>query len=147
MNLDEKEKKIRAHLIFEVIGKPKEHLVKALEQILEKLEQEKGVEIENKKVNEPVEMKNQEEFFSDFAEAEILVEDITTLNALMFKYMPAHVEIISPELIALQNNGWNEIFNDMLRKIHGYDEVTRVLQVKAAQMQKKINELEEKEKK
>ena len=55
--------------------------------------------------------------------------------------MPAHVEIIHPELIALTNNGWNDIFNELTRRLHGYDEIARILQVEKNILEKKLREL------
>ena len=64
----------------------------------------------------------------------------------MFKYMPAHVEVVEPELIALTNNGWTDILSELTRRLHGYDEVARVIQIQNSQMQKKLEELLPKEK-
>ena len=62
--------------------------------------------------------------------------------------MPAHIEIISPELIALTNNGWGDILSELTRRLHAYDEVARVLTFQNNQMQEKLRELmpEKKEK-
>jgi len=64
----------------------------------------------------------------------------------MFKYMPANVEVMEPELIALSNNGWSDILSELTRRLHGYDEVARVLQVKNEQLEQKLKELTPKEK-
>jgi hypothetical protein len=69
------------------------------------------------------------------------VDDILYLAVIMFKYMPAHVEVIEPELIALTNNGWSDIFSELTRRLHGYDEVTRVLQFRNKEMENKLKEL------
>tara|TARA_Y100000310_G_scaffold333996_1_gene412723 strand:- start:1379 stop:1951 length:573 start_codon:yes stop_codon:yes gene_type:complete len=132
---------INAIVIMEVIGKPPEHLKATLEEIVQKMGEEKGVTIKESKINEPVLMKDQEEFYTTFAEIEVEVEDIMVLNLLMFKYMPAHMEVVSPEIVTLTNNGWNEVFNELVRKLHGYDEVVRVLQAQNALMQRKMKEL------
>jgi len=83
----------------------------------------------------------QKEFYTSFAEVEVEVEDILYLVILMFKYMPAHIEVITPELIALTNNGWNDILNELTRRLHGYDEIARILQIENAKMQKKMREM------
>ena len=115
---------IAAVMILEAIGKPPEHLTEALENLIKEIEKEKGVTILTKKINEPVE-----------------VEEILHIAVLMFKYMPAHIEIISPELIVLTNNGWNDILNELTRRLHGYDEVARVIQVEKNILEKKLREL------
>ncbi len=153
MSSDEKQK-IRAIIMLEVIGRPPEHLIDALEDLIKNLDEEKGVEVQKKDIKEPrlmekkvgiitpeKETKSPSEFYTTFAEVEIEIEEISLLAYLMFKYMPAHVEIISPELIALTNNGWNELFNELSRRLHGYNEVARVLQVEKEILGKQIKGL------
>ena len=135
--------KVRAVMILEVIGKPPEYLVETLENIAKDINSERGVQIVEKKINEPILMKDQKEFYTSFAELEVEVEEIKQLAALMLKYMPAHIEIISPELIALTNNGWNDILNETLRRLHGYDEIARIIQTEKTILEKKIRELME----
>jgi hypothetical protein len=137
----EKEKKITAVLIFEIIGKPKEHLVQTLDSIIKKIGEEKGVEVKEKKVKEPVLMKNQKEFYTTFAEVEVEVDEILYIAMLMFKYMPAHIEVVSPEIISLTNNGWGEILSELTRRLHRYDEVARIIKSEKNILEKKLREL------
>ena len=148
-NKDNETKGIQAMLIFEIIGRPAEDLIKTLEDIIKQIDEEKGVEVKSKEIKEPVLMKDQKDFFTTFAEVEVEVEEVLYLALLMFKYMPAHIEVISPELIALTNNGWGEILSELTRRLHGYDEVARVLRFQNAQMQEKLGKLipEEKDEK
>jgi membrane protein insertase Oxa1/YidC/SpoIIIJ len=144
MSLDKKNeetKGITAVIILEIIGRPPEHLVETLEELIKSMDKEKGVSVKSKKINEPVLMKDQKQFYTTFAEIEIEVKEILYLAVVMFKYMPAHVEVIEPELIALTNSGWTEILSEITRRLHGYDEVARVLQFENSQMQKKLKEL------
>ena len=142
----EETKGITAVMILEAVGKPPEHLVEALENLLKEMDKEKGVSIISKDINEPIEIKDQKGFYTTFAEVEVEVEEIAHIAILMFKYMPAHIEIVYPELIALTNGGWNDIFNELTRRLHGYDEVTRVTQVEKSILEKKLREiLKEKE--
>ena len=75
-------KGIRAILILEIIGKPPEHVVKSLEEIMGNIDEEKGVRIISKKINEPVLMKDSKEFYTTFAEIDLEVEDILYLAIL-----------------------------------------------------------------
>jgi len=134
-------KNIRVMMVIEVIGRPPEHLTETLNNIIKQIDEEKGVDVKEKKMGAPVLMKDQKDFYTSFAEIEIEVEEILDLAMLMFKYMPAHVEIISPELIALTNNGWNEILNETARRLHGYDEVARIVQVEKTILEKKLKEI------
>ena len=137
----EETKGLRAVMVLEIIGRPPEHLTESLNKIIDTIDEEKGVSVREKKVNEPKEMENQKGFYMTFAEIEVEVEEILYLAMLMFKYMPAHIEILSPELIVLSNNGWNDILNELARRLHGYDEVARVLQMERAILEKKLREV------
>ncbi len=147
--------KIKAIIMLEVIGKPPEHLVETLENLIKQIDTEKGVNVKSKDIKEPAVMKEKIEilksgeqkktppkndFYTTFAEIEIEVDEILSFVYLIFRYMPAHVEIISPELIALTNNGWNEIFNELTRRLHGYDEVARVLQIEKEILERRLKE-------
>jgi len=134
-------KGITSMLIFEIIGRPVEKLIETLKDIIKQIGEEKGVEVKSKDIKEPTPLKDQEGFFTTFAEVEVEVEDIQYLALLMFKYMPAHIEVVSPELIALTNNGWGDILSELTRRLHAYDEVARVLRFQNNQMQEKLKEL------
>lgn len=132
---------IRAILIIEVMGRPPEHLTETLENMIKQIDGEKGIRVVEKKIHEPVEIKDKKDFYTNFAEIEVETEQILHVSLLMFKYMPAHIEILSPELIALTNNGWNEIINELARRLHQYDEIARVIQVEKAILEKKLKEI------
>jgi hypothetical protein len=140
MSSDEK-KKISAAIILEVIGRPPEHLVETLNGIVNSIKEEKGVEVRNAKINEPVELKEQKGFYSSFVEVEVAVEEILYFAILLFKYMPAHVEVISPQNINLTNSGWTDIFNEITRRLHGYEEVARIMQTEKIILERKLREI------
>ena len=137
---------IRAALILEVLGHPPEHLTEALKELIEKIGNEEGVEVLSRKINEPVQMKDSKDFYTNFSEIEVEVNHVEKLVALIFKYMPAHVEVIQPELIALTNSSWTEFLSELVRRLHGYDEVARIIQNEKIILEKKLREMiEEKE--
>jgi hypothetical protein len=145
MNSDKE--KIRAMLIIEVIGKPPEHLTKTLEEMAKNINDEKGVKMIEKKIKDSVLMKDQKDFYINFAEIEVELEDIMYLAMLMFKYMPAHIELISPQSISLSNGEFGEILSEIVRRLHGYDEVARVIQTEKVILEKKLKEILEEKKK
>ena len=135
------DKQISVKMIIEIAGRPPEHLIETLNEMIKKIDEEKGVSVEEKKVNEPVLMKDQKDFYTSFAEVDIKINDVSILSELVLKYMPAHIEIIEPELIAFTNNGWNDIFNNFLRRLHHYDEVARVIQTEKTILESKLKAL------
>ncbi|VVB82009.1 Uncharacterised protein [uncultured archaeon] len=133
-------KKINAILIVEVMGRPPEHLVETLENIAKQIGTEKGIRLVEKKITSPVLMKDQKDFYTSFAEIEVEVDDILNLAILMFKDMPAHIEILSPQIISLANSGWNDILNELTRRLHGYEEIVRILQNEKMILENKVKE-------
>ncbi len=140
MSSDKETKGITAVLIIEILGRPPEHLRLALEKLSKDIDAEKGVTVLKKKIHDAKPVEAQKEFFTTFMEVEVEVDEVLNLVVLMFKYMPSHLEIIEPELIALTNGGWGEILSELSRRLHGYDEVARVLQLQNEDLQKKLSE-------
>jgi hypothetical protein len=141
------QRRIEAVLLLEVLGRPPEHILESLKKIVEDIGEEKGVTVKEKLINEPSPLKEEKELFTTFAEVEIEVEDITQFLGLIFKYMPSHIEIIEPEELRISNNNLNELFNELVRRLHGYDEVARILQNERIILETKLREVLEKGKK
>jgi|GEM_PF-643030 len=140
MSSDEK-RKVRALLVVEILGRPPEYLIETLENIVKAIEEEKGVIVMEKKLASPVSMKDKPDFYSSFAEIEVEVEEILQIAILMFKYMPAHVEIISPQNFNLSNSGFNDLFNELTRRLHGYEEIARILQTEKMILENQLKTL------
>ncbi len=134
------DEKILTNLILEIIGKPAEHLVETLSELVKQIENEAGVKVLDKKINEPIEMKEQKEFYSSFAVVEIEAKSIDKILEIIFKYMPSHIEIVSPEKVVLSNNDWSLFLSELARKLHAYDEVARVIQNEKFILEKKFKE-------
>ncbi len=140
-------KKIHSALIVEVMGAPKEFLVETLEKFASQIKEEKGVEVIEAKVNEPVELKERKGMFSDFLEIEVKTDSLFTLTSLAFKYMPSHIEMIYPENIDVQNHDMNDLLNEIMRRLHAYDSVARVFQIEKQNMISEIERLKKEAKK
>lgn len=135
------ETKIRAVFILDIIGKPAEYLVESLEKMAKKMDEEKGVSVVSKEIKQPALLKDQKEFYSTFAEIELEIDEISILAGLVFKYMPAHLELLEPQMLAMTNNVFNDVLNELVRRLHGYDEISRVMQTEKQVLLKKIEEL------
>ena len=147
MSSHEETKGIRIMMIIEVLGKPPEHLTETLNNIIKAIDEEKGASVQAKKLHKPTLLKENKNFYTTYAEIEVEIDEIMVLTMLMFKYMPAHIEVISPELIALTNNGWNELLNELTRRLHGYDEIARILNAEKGILEQKLRDLLEKSEK
>jgi hypothetical protein len=139
--MDLTNKKIRAVFILEAIGRPPEYLTETLTGLVKSMGEEKGVKVVESKLNPPVQMKNQKDFFTSFAEIEVELEQVLNIAVLMFKYMPAHVEVISPEHLTISNSEMGDIFSEITRRLHGYEEIARIMQNEKIILETKLREL------
>lgn len=154
--MTENKEKIRALFVFEVMGRPPEHLKTALEEYLKKLGENKGVEILKKEIHEPkpVEKEGAKGLFTTFAEVEVIVDNVNLIFEIVLNMLPAHVEIIKPTDIILKNFDLSGIASNLSIKLHKYDEIAKsaliernVLMKRLQEMQEKINDLEGSKKK
>mgnify|MGYP001603034729 CR=1 FL=1 len=61
-------------MILEILGKPADYVSGSLNELVNKLGEEKGVKILNKQLREPLPVKESKELFTTFAELEIEFE-------------------------------------------------------------------------
>lgn len=134
---DEKQK-IRSNIVLEILGKPKEHVEKAINMYLDKLKNDdnKTVVI-NEKIHEAKEQ--DEGFFSTFAELEIISEDLPALIGFCFDYMPSSVEIVSPEEMKLKQGDLSNVINDLQAKLHSLDMVVKTARTENEFLKKNMN--------
>lgn len=133
-------KKITSMFVLEILGRPPEFLTETLNDLVKKIGEEKGVSIKSVKINEPVLMKDQKDFYTSFAEIEIETENLLYLTILMFKYMPAYIEIISPQNLSLNNAEISDVLSELTRRLHGYEEVAQILQNEKAILENRLRE-------
>ncbi len=119
------DKTIQATLVLEILGRPAEHLTKALTDLVSKLGSEKGIKIIDKIIHEPVLVKDSKDVYTSFAEVTLELESLVNYFGIIFAYMPAHIEIISPAEFKLTNAQLTELGNKLLARLHDYDAITK----------------------
>jgi hypothetical protein len=115
---------IKAILVIEVLGRPAEHVSEVLRMIGEKLENEKGVSVKNKKFFPP---KQIESLFSSFVEVELEIESFHRLLEICFEYLPSSIEIIEPTELSMKLQDANAILNYLAAKLHNYESLLKIL--------------------
>jgi len=153
--------KIKALFIFEILGKPAEHIKETLNKMIDQLGENKNLEVVRRVVHEPKLVENDEsektkideleraEFirqglYSTFAEVEIETEDLNIMVAIVLNMLPAHVEILDPSELVMSNNNMSGLMTELTVKMHKYDEVTKVLMLEKEHLLNKLKEAEEK---
>jgi len=142
------DQKIKAQFIFEMLGKPADHLKQTLEELLDKLDEQKGIEITSKAIHDPKpfekEGKQIEGLFTTFADVEIDIDNTDLLIAITLNMLPAHVEVLEPQELKFTNFDLSKILSELTIKMHKYDEVAKALAMERNQLVNQINELQSK---
>lgn len=135
------ENKIKAFFIFEMLGRPREHLRKTLHEFINKIGSEPGIQIKDKKIHEPKKIEEaKHELYTSFAETEIEFKDMPTLFKIVFGYMPSHIEIVEPEELGIKNFDLNLLMNELTRRLHQYDEIAKGLAIERGIMQQRLQQ-------
>ena len=103
--------------IIEMMGAPKEHVVKTLRDYIEKWKTE-GIKIKKEHYEEPAEHKK---LWSTFAELEIDFKEMDEVMGFCLDALPASIEIIEPEQFHVENRHMTMLLNDMLARVHNSD--------------------------
>lgn len=135
---------IKTIMIFEIMGRPAEFLVESLEEIIKKISEEKGTKIVKNKIHQPVEVSDKKGIYSTFAEVEVNFENQDSLFTAVFNYMPANVEVVEPATWNWKINEFNIFVNELLRKLHQYDNLAKAFILEKNNMQAYISEMQEK---
>jgi len=109
--------KIKIIVIYEILGRPKEYIKTTLEQLIDRIGENTGIKIIERKVHEPhlldeEKIKNVEdnkEVFSTFAEVELEVDNLIIVFNLILNTLPSSIEIIKPSELILKNFDLSDI--------------------------------------
>ncbi len=132
------QKNVHARVVIEVMGKPKEHVEQSLAAYMDKIKNDKELEVIKFKVYEA---KPQDDMFSTFAEIEFKVEKMQNLVAFCLDYMPSSIEIIEPKEFALNQSEITDFFNDLQGKLHNIDMTVKNLRFESEALKRTVNNL------
>jgi len=141
------EETIRILLIYEILGKPPEHIKLALEKFADEFNDKPNIKLLSKKVHEPKPLEKDDlpegakDLFTTFAEIELEIEDLNILFNIILNTLPANVEILSPSSLILKNFDLSGVLNELTVKLHKYDEVAKVLTLERNNLAKQVNDL------
>lgn len=127
MTEENNNQKLLAKVIIEMLGAPKEHIEKTLKDYVEKLKDDKNLEIVKE---EFIPAEEQNKLFSTFAELSIKFSGAQKLLDFCFDSMPSSVEIIEPDTLQLDSVRFSDTINDMQAKLHNNDMIVKTLRAK-----------------
>lgn len=116
---------LKAKFILEILGRPAEHLEKALADLVDKIGSEKGVSLLHKEINKPKKVEKMENLWTSFADLDLSFESLPVFFNTLSTYLPAHVEIYEPEIFKMNTFELNEFSNFVVNKLHNYDALAK----------------------
>lgn len=138
--------KIRALFIFEILGKPPEHVKSSLDKMIDELAKQKGLEIIRKEIHEPkiIDNENKQDnkensLYSSFAEVEVVTSDLKLIIAIVLNMLPSHVEILEPSDFIIKNFDLSSLMTELTLKMHKYDEIAKVLILERNNLLRRLN--------
>ncbi|MFH1331988.1 MAG: hypothetical protein ABIH63_01760 [archaeon] len=112
--------KIRAKLVIELLGSPKEHVDQTMKMVIDKLKKEEGVKLLKDATYAAEQNDKIKPMWSSFSDVDIEAVSLKKLMDVCFDYMPSSVEIISPEKVELSGVDYAYLLNELLAQLHHY---------------------------
>lgn len=138
----EEEGALRVLVTFEVAGKPKSHVNETLTLYMDKLKEDKAIDVINIHREKAIELEDEDEgFFSAFAEVEMLLATLEDLTHLSVNLMPASVEVLAPERFDFEARDMQNWTNDLLSRLHEIAQQVRAEKQRSAHMNKNMRAL------
>lgn len=132
-----KEDKVKARIVVEIAGTPKEHVEETMKMVIDKLKEFKGVKLLKETTYKAEQVEQLKGMWSSFSDLDIEVDNVEILAAVCFDFMPSSVEILKPEKLEMESKVIMDVFNDLLAKLHQYDMVVKNLNAENILLKKK----------
>lgn len=116
---------VRATVIFEVVGKPKDHVESTIKAYLENIESNEEIRVIDKEY-EPVD-EMEDGMFSKVVEADMLIKGMEKLTWLCINFTPASIEITEPSSFTIRQKELGNWLNDLLAKLHEMGMVNKTI--------------------
>lgn len=128
---------VHINTIFEIIGKPKEHIERTLKAYLENIKQDTTIVVLEEDYEKAEEI--EDGLFSVMVEVEFLMPDFEKISWLCINFSPASVEILNPKSITLDQKTVTHWINDLLSRLHEIGAVQKSLQSQTNVLIKNFN--------
>lgn len=105
-----------------MLGKPKEHVEKAIKDYVEHIKSDSQLVILNEEFSQ---IKEVGHLWGKFVEIDLVIKGTGKLIGFCFEYMPSSLEIVKPEHLTLSNYELARFLNDLQARLHNVDMVVK----------------------
>ena len=133
-------KPITFRAVIEVLGKPQEHVDKAIHQYVDALKASKEYTVIHEEFAD-IKKQEEQELWSVFAELEVKTEKLENLTSFCFEYMPSLIEVLEPQEFNLTDVHFSQFLNDLQAKLHNVDMVAKQVKLENDQLKRNMKGL------
>ncbi len=127
--------------ILELMGSPEEHVDKTMEMIVEKLNASKEFEVITSKLSETTSIEDRP-FWSKFVDLELGFKNMDDVTGFCFDFMPSSIEVVEPVSFNFKKDILDNLWNDLIARIHQYDMLLKNLHAENKVMKRKLGIVE-----
>lgn len=110
--------------VIEILGKPKEHVEKALKDYVKQIKEDENFKVIKEDFAE-IKKQEDQDLWAIFVELEIKTAKIDHIIDFCFEYMPSILEIVNPKKLTLEDSQISGFLNDLQAKLHQVDMVAK----------------------
>ncbi|MBT4576892.1 hypothetical protein HOM13_01950 [Candidatus Woesearchaeota archaeon] len=123
--------------ILELMGSPEEHVNKTMDMIIEKLNASKDFEVITSKVSDTTSIEDRP-FWSKFVDLELGFKNMDDVTGFCFDFMPSSIEVVEPVSFNFKKDILDNLWNDLIARIHQYDMLLKNMHAENKVMKKKL---------
>lgn len=124
-----KKEQIMIRVVVEVMGAPKPYVEKAVQKVIDKLEEQPFfLELVSEEIFEAEEVEDEKmkgKIFSAVAEVELWITGMEGMLSLAYDFMPAAIEILQPTELTLPSMRVTDFVTEMLGRLHQADSIVK----------------------
>jgi len=132
---------ILAQVSFEVVGNPKDYVETTIKGFVNNIKNDSDIKFLSEEFGEPEEVPNSQGLWSNYADTEVLVNNLDKFVWLCVNFLPATIEIIAPEELRFSDKDLTNWLNDILAKLHEISITVRQTNVKNEVLVQNMNAL------
>lgn len=129
---------ISATAVVEIVGRPKEHVEKILNDVSSKID-EQGYKTERVEVMDVEELEDEKGLFSGFFEADLQLKNHEQLFGFIQDFNPTSIEVSDPEDFEMSLADYNALVTTVAATVQQYDQLLKQRIAESAALKERVD--------